>query len=607
MRIEPSLLALSATALAGLWLAGCGELAGRKTASTASASTAGPVGPLHRKALDFEATMQAQHLPYGQVQDVTFDAAGDVAARGGPSRCIWTAAYAAAQCMRWRTTGDPVAHANMERSLWALHGMHEITGQPGVISRGFDEPRYEPSGYPGHGAYAQFNFFPQQPSRDQYAGWFHGVGFCYDDVRDPALRAALAQDVRDIADLMQAGDLEVIGQWNGQQTSFFDLKPDYAYQNRISAQTWATVDDFPFNLITQAVPYDPLLAQAISQARIPPIRASEALKAVLVFTVAEHVTGDPRYARYKDELLFTRDYAGVIERHMNLIDDFFAGRNRPVVEATIEGVFRSLGGILEDYLRLTGKHTLLQQLSPYLFQALGTWVADAAVRLVDYLNDPNDQARRAAVLDDLRLLAFVLRVAGQPSLAQKIEDFVNGPGALLGPDGLRDFANGVRSYLGVNLNVMPLSTLIELERDPRLLAVYQGAIEGSWSYIAQEHDPVTNLIHAGYVAPGPDDVAHSLAALTDWPVDMRMRKVDNGAWPGLVRSPWPDRLGNVGNLASKPLFFPISRRAPSIFPWRLNPREIVTGSDNPLREVAPLGYLFPYWVGRYRGLIRPDQ
>ena len=583
---------------------------GSPSATTSAGTTSsGPiaVGPLTRKALEFEKTMKAQHLGLGQVQDVVVDASGTVRRTGGaPSRQLWTGFYAASQAMRYRSTQDPDALAQLQSSLQTLHDLHEVTGYRGAIARGYDLDTIETRGYPAGGRFAGYNYNQGTPSRDQYAGWFYGIGHGFKHVQDPALRQALIDDVRAVCDILQAGDLQMSAPWGptGQVEDFFNLKPDYFYQNQINAQTWATVDDFPINLITKSIPYDPQLAAAIQTAQIPPIRSGEAMKALFFFTVAEHVTGDPKYGAFKQQLLFQRDFLNTIDRYLTMTDDMFHGRNLQVAEDALKQLFQAVGSIVQAYLVAQGQSAFVTQLLlPITTAGVSGWLSDLVVDVIAWIHDPNNQGKLQRWVQRLQFGTAVLSLVGQQKLAGQINTFVTQYGQNLGHQGLIDLAKTIRSHLGVNLNLMPLTLMIELETDPQVKATYRTWIDRNWEFLKEDHNPMVNLLHHGYGTPGVDDLAHSLETLRRFPTDLSMREVDNSNYPGLVRSTWPDRFGRTGQHALQPAFFEIDERAPDIFPWRGHPRQIKSGSPNPDVKVAPLGYLMPYWFARDLGLI----
>ena len=608
-------------ALGGLLAQGCSGSSRKTYVSTAAgvtSSTTAPTtsntqpatqpGPLAQKAQAFEAVMGAWHLGLGQVQDVRLDANGAPQRTGNhPSRCLWTGFYAASQARRFRQTGDPNALDRMEQSLQALHDMHEITGLPGVVARGFDEPSIETNGWQGQGRLSMYNHNKGTTSRDQYAGWFYGIGMAWDLIQDPILKSDIQNDVRAVADKLMAGNLKMETAWGpqGKVETFFSLDPRYFYQDQINAQTWATVDDFPFNLITKSVPYDQQLADAIKNAQVPPVRAGEALRAVFFFTVAEKVTGDIRYGDYKRQLLHQRQFLQIVEDYTTITDDLLHGRNSVVARRALTELFTALGDILSAYLAATGQGRIVTQfLVPIVAGSLSTWLSQVLVDALNWLHNPSSASTIQQVVGQARIAVLLLNLIGQNGLAQQIDSFLNNYGQNLSHQGLIDLARTIRSHLGTNLTLMPLALCIQLEQDPAVVARYKGILEKNWDYLQGDHNAMVNLMHAGYGhAAGPNDVAHAIEELQKYPVDMAMREVDNSNWPGLVLSPWPDRFGRVGNHALVPDYFPIDHKAPDIFPWRKHPRQIKSGSNSPNVRVAPLGYLQAYWLARDLGIL----
>lgn len=577
------------------------------TGGTTSGSTA-IQGPLASKAAAFETIMDAWHLGLGQVQDVVLDANGNPVRTGNaPSRCLWTGIYAASQAQRYRVTRDPDALRKMEAALQTLHDLHEITGKPGVVARGFDLPAIETNGWQGAGRLSQYNHNKGETSRDQYAGWFYGISMAYDLIQDATLKAALEADVRAVCDKLMGNDLKMETPWGPQNQVevFFNLNPDDFYQDQINAQNWATVDDFPFNLITRSVPYSQPLADAIKTAPFPAIRAGEALRAVFFFTVAEQITADPRYTNYKTTLLHQRGFLRVIEDYSTIGDDLFNGRNQQVVEDTVRQLFLAVGHILQAYLQATGQSAIVTQLLvPLAVNGLSGWLADVLTDGLAWLQNPNNAGTLANVMQQARLGVLLLRLVGQNGLAQTIDDLLTRYGQNLNAQGLKDFGRTVRSHLGTNLTLLPMMAMMRVEPDVNVKAAYTRTLDRYWDYLKLDHNPMVNLVHAGFgVVAGPNDVPHTIEALQKFPVDMSMREIDNNNWPGLVVSPWPDRFGRVGNHALTPDYFPIDHRAPDIFPWRGHPRQIKSGSNNPSVRVAPLGYLSAYWLARDLGVI----
>ena len=111
---------------------------------------------LEQKALHFEELMETSFLDRGfvvargpgqQIEDI-----GDAA--------IWTGLYAAAEGWRYRATRSSDARRRMERSLWALHRLHQRSPIPGTLVR-----YVFPNGDP----------YLQVLSRDVFVGFFFAM------------------------------------------------------------------------------------------------------------------------------------------------------------------------------------------------------------------------------------------------------------------------------------------------------------------------------------------------------------------------------------------------------------------------------------------------
>ncbi|MBI4576969.1 MAG: hypothetical protein HY722_11970 [Planctomycetes bacterium] len=574
------------------------------TAASTGAGTVPPRGPLAERARRFEEAMAAHHAPDGLVLDLRLDATGGVAGYDGyGDAAIWTGTWAGVEALRWRATGDPDALAAMERALWALHHLHAITGVPGLITRGFGEPRFLSGGLPGQGPYARWNYETGDLSRDQYSGWFYGVGLAWEVIADPALRAALREDARAIAYNLMMNDLALRGSFAGAPFHHFDLDPDNLFADEITPQAWATVDDFPLNVLARSVPYSPALAQRLLTLRGPPVRGGEALRALMFFTVAEHVTSDPAIAAYRRHVLLgSKDLLGHAERNLTLFEDAVRGRNLPAVRAALAGLADVLAQLLDFWLQARGQHAAVRALAGPLAQGLSRWLGDVALRLVAWLNDPTRQAERDAVLADLRLLADVLDLVGLPDPARTLRGLVTTYGAHLHPAGLVDLAHQMRSYVGLNLSLLALATSCHLETDPALRSAYGRMLDRVQGDVASEGNAWADAIQAGWGArPWPGAAASVRLALATYPDDRHPVVIDNSALPYVVPSPWIDRFGRGGNHAVG--HFGLDRRERHRFVWQEHPRKIRGGANQPLVEVAPLGYLAAYWTARYHGIL----
>lgn len=115
--------------------------------------------------------------------------------RGYRDSTIWTGLYLAAQCWRYKQTGDAEAMAEIERMAHALHHVKEATGTPGYIGRHVAPNRSpfndtidfsDSDNQLGQGEY-EGDFWISRTSRDMCTGWWFGLGHASRTVTDPAL------------------------------------------------------------------------------------------------------------------------------------------------------------------------------------------------------------------------------------------------------------------------------------------------------------------------------------------------------------------------------------------------------------------------------------
>ncbi|HUT53710.1 MAG TPA: hypothetical protein VM658_09980 [bacterium] len=176
-------------------------------------------GPLLEKALAYDEHYQAYHSPgLGGAVEVQFtDDSLTVAKRytGIGDSTVHTGAYLAAEAFRYAATHDPEAKANALRAASALHHHLRITGKPGFIARyaGPAEPPFlasrescldKPRCHLVDGGTYGGHFWLGDTSRDQYDGWFFGNGIAYSLIDDPALRAMIRADVKEVIDALFA-------------------------------------------------------------------------------------------------------------------------------------------------------------------------------------------------------------------------------------------------------------------------------------------------------------------------------------------------------------------------------------------------------------------
>ena len=136
--------------------------------------------------------------------------------------CFHLGIYLASQALRFATTGDPEAREQVMLSLGAMKLYGEVSGKPGLLARYFSpvkpaDERWIPS--PEHPEY----FWRSDVSRDQYAGYIHGLGVALAVVSDAEIRSHIAPLAAAIADHLIDNDLQIMD-WDGKRTTYGDLR-----------------------------------------------------------------------------------------------------------------------------------------------------------------------------------------------------------------------------------------------------------------------------------------------------------------------------------------------------------------------------------------------
>jgi hypothetical protein len=130
--------------------------------------------------------------------------------------------YLASQALRYAATGDSGAREQILLTLQGARLYAELSGRRGLLARYFspttvDDPRWRPS--PTHPGY----HWRSDVSKDQYAGFVHGLGVTWAVVPDPDIRAAIRPLATAIADHLIDNELRILD-WDGEQTKYGDLR-----------------------------------------------------------------------------------------------------------------------------------------------------------------------------------------------------------------------------------------------------------------------------------------------------------------------------------------------------------------------------------------------
>ena len=110
-------------------------------------------------------------------------------------------------------------------------------------------------------------------------------------------------------------------------------------------------------------------------------------------------------------------------------------------------------------------------------------------------------------------------------------------------------------------------------------------------------------------ASGGDDEAFCresvLWYLQTWPLDLINWPVDNSRRQDILYDASISRFGDmrVQSLHTRP---PIPANERNQFRWNANPYNVAPNGDGKM-EGDPGAWLFPYWLGRFTGLIGKDD
>ncbi len=571
-------------------------------------------GPLADKAAAFDRALEELHTPLGLVVGVKVGDDGQVVqVRAGGDATIWTGAWLAAQAFRYRATQATQALVNIDKGLRAFHTLHGMAGSQGFLGRCFGPPDWfggHRETRPGVGGFSHWRFFPDT-SRDQYTGIFLAYAVCLPLVRDQEVLAASREVMLAVGRNLQAHNLALTVTLGSATFQPFNLNPDYVYQDRLTPHEWATVDDFPANLLAQAIPWNASLAAVLSTFRPPPVRGGEALRALMILQTAAHFTGDPELQRFfQEDLVARRRLPEIASATSHLLGDLYEGRQREQLIAICRDLAVALFRLVREAAIQFG--WLPPPLADLGFEIgrplvvgagqMGGTLLVTGLRLLDGPDGFAFLRPWAAILEAWvpPLISLgATRLAGRLSLwAANLRD--------MAASTLDELADAQRSYVGTNLTFFALLGLFEGPTDPPLRAAAADIVTRAFAPLADEGNTLYTFIRQVNGSPplptGTLEAAR--ATLRAYPLDQRGRCVDHRADPGLRRLPWPDRFGRIGNLADRP--FPIDQRAPHVFIWQEPPRAIVTGHDDGFL-VPPVGYLLAYWYGRAYGLISPDD
>lgn len=164
---------------------------------------------LAHKSRAFVERVQARHNRWGLTADSHLTTPGDVSTNQPSSSDndgLWTAMYVAAECFRFKVTGEADARENARRGMQAIMRLEAITGIPGFPARSFIKPGVDlqPKDGEWHDTPDKAWRWKGDTSSDEIVGHFFVYPIYHDLVADepekPALRAAIDRIATHIVD-----------------------------------------------------------------------------------------------------------------------------------------------------------------------------------------------------------------------------------------------------------------------------------------------------------------------------------------------------------------------------------------------------------------------
>ena len=174
---------------------------------------------LTEKSRAFVHRVQVRHNRWGLTADSRLRVPGDLSTSqmvSSDNDGLWTAMYVAAECFRYKVTGEADARANARQGMNALVRLEAITGIPGFPARSFIKV-----GPPGEDVQPQDGEWHDTPDRlwrwkgdtssDEIVGHYFVYPIYYDLVADEAEKPALRAAVERITNHILDNDYQLIG------------------------------------------------------------------------------------------------------------------------------------------------------------------------------------------------------------------------------------------------------------------------------------------------------------------------------------------------------------------------------------------------------------
>ena len=314
--------------------------------------------PLSEKAQFFQERTDRENRPWlGLILSRRLDEQGNFAHYDNyGDSLIWTGNYVASQAYRYAVTHDEDALKRMEESLWGLHADMMATGVPGLPAR-VVVPKSEAvrqgfglgGGHREGAGNLKDYVWEGDNSMDSYTGYMRGISTAFPYIRDPKLKDAIREDMRQFGLHMMRNNMRMVG-----PDTFLDFRANYYYQDR-----------FPSSMnFLKGLP-------------LPPWRAGNSIHGLHLMKVASEVSGDPRLkAYYEQEMILNQELDlkvkdspsldEIIAKHQGAFTKVMRAYTGEDVTATVQSLRTDIGldldhQSLHDLIRLEGDPLLQKE------------------------------------------------------------------------------------------------------------------------------------------------------------------------------------------------------------------------------------------------------
>ncbi len=578
--------------------------------SEANSNLAEPI--LLNKAKLFDSMIEEDHLLNGMIVNIEKSNKSKQIRYSGDST-IWTGAYIASQVYRYKVTRDKKALENFQACLKAFVNLDNMSGNQGFLGRNFKEQsdNIPVNGYiKGFGDWKNY-YFRADTSRDQYTGILMACAIAWPEINNPNLRDDVKKLIQNIANNLIQNNLSLKAVFSGKFHSFFDLNPNYAYQDRITRSEWNNVDDFPINHVRDFVDFSERLAKIVSSFSPPPLRGGEALRALMMIQTAANISENNLIKEYlQKELIQKRRLPEIASNSILLLNDLFYGKNLKVLRTKISGAFFALN---ELFLRvalssLKTPESISSYIEPGFYPILyrySNFYADLILNTFSFFQKKNSFTIFEALAKNLKSLKTVISGFCSKKLQQKLEKKINYFEKISGSN-IDELADTLRSHVGTNLTFFALLGLFEQSTADEIKKSITAILPRAYEPISDEENSLYTFIVKAYSSKTVSkiELEKAINTLKNFPESRKNKLFNHKNSAKYPQSPWPDRFGKIGRRSTQVI--PINERAPDIFIWQDSPRSIKTGANNSI-QIAPVDYLLAYWFAREKNILSADD